>query len=312
MLVFAILGILLSADARASGGVEAHGGPAVVCRALDGTNRILSAEMLDLFEARNVRGLRVSVDRPGSAEEIAAQVFSRLQRYAYGARYRKELAEILERKIILEPEVRNTPTNDVFPILSREGCKIEQVAVYVRDERRVLIDREIFDALDATNQAALYVHEAVYKIDRDLTFTRSAVEARRLTGYLLADEHRALEIAPLIRRFGIVKTPLAGVYVQESSSGLGGRGCMMGVSELPTGDGFRVLLNENPIFRCADELRACSGNYVLGDADRWVHQSPGSACRIGFQTASSMGLYFDFEFPVGELSNRLVRMMWVR
>jgi hypothetical protein len=85
-------------------------------------------------------------------------------------------------------------TKDATLPKMQPGCKVVQIAAYIDSDNIIKRDRVLWDQLDSQNQAALILHELVYKIDRDQLmsmFRTSPVtsdDARDLIGQIMSDQ----------------------------------------------------------------------------------------------------------------------------
>ncbi len=160
------------------------GGVALVCRR--GNGRIRTAQMLDTYEASI---LPPYLQFPNSALPVETQIDLAQLRTAENGPFlellRQELTRIRANITFLPPDTEIPPTNDAFPDVIRHGCDYENVARY-RSDGTVIVDPAIFAQLDLLNQAALYLHEAIYAIARTRVGESSSVRPRRLTAHLLA------------------------------------------------------------------------------------------------------------------------------
>ncbi|MBC7421484.1 MAG: hypothetical protein H7328_12225 [Bdellovibrio sp.] len=147
-----------------------NGGEVIVCR--DAKNNIISAEVLDSFESRTLRGHNVSLGAPGvSVEE---KVLVALGRDAAldsprAARYIKWY-----RHFDAGITWRDTPlpaTPDVDPSLIPKGCNIEQIAIQRNTAKNIVwyeygpavtINTALWSALDNDQKAVLILHEIFY------------------------------------------------------------------------------------------------------------------------------------------------------
>jgi len=153
-------GNLIKAGADSSGG-----GKSVVCRE-PGTHRILSIEMLDLFEGRAMFGLEPLAMGTSLDEVIESAKAKFLHTVENADRSIFPDLDRLKQKIrILPPGSRLEPVDDASPIVLPRGCDLEQAAVWV-DKSLVMADRELWEAMDARNQGALIVHEVIYNWTR--------------------------------------------------------------------------------------------------------------------------------------------------
>ena len=73
------------------------------------------------------------------------------------------------------------------------GCKIDQLATYPDNSGIVDVDPEIWAALDSQNRAALFGHEAFYRMNRDNGDVTSH-NVRRVVAYLFSTTLPARQI----------------------------------------------------------------------------------------------------------------------
>jgi hypothetical protein len=170
---------------------KGNGGGAFVCR--DATGKILSAELVDLYEAKNQLGLtiqnfgRASLDQRLEAIQLRAHQADP----EFGPTF-DEYLQIIREKLRVVGNVTLENTNDFQISISPRRCaggkiRFEQLASYT-PTGDLIVDGEIYRHLSRTNQAALYVHEALYLIARVKYGSVSSLEARVATGYLFSTE----------------------------------------------------------------------------------------------------------------------------
>lgn len=173
-------GRLANAGAWSSGG-----GSAVVCRAPD--QSILSAEVLDIFEARSVYGQNLITHESMAIDDILKVVQERLQTIGEDPEGVASVIPKIHANMTVLPEgVKLEPIHDAKPVALPKGCKLEQLAAYIDPTRKVAVDREVWEKLDNLNKAALIVHEGIYQLTRKEGDTDSR-RARKLTGYLFSE-----------------------------------------------------------------------------------------------------------------------------
>lgn len=178
-----LFSVLLGQHAWA-GVVHGGGGVAVVCR--DQQNKIKSAELLDLFEAR-ARGLKLIPDN--SLASNYGRFMRRWIEFNGGTPAQESetliynrLNDILMKAFITSPGQKLPFTGDFTTGPIPKDCSFEQLAVF-RDEVILLfIDREIWNALDQQSRAALLAHEIVYRNDRAVYGYSDSNKARKLVG----------------------------------------------------------------------------------------------------------------------------------
>jgi hypothetical protein len=208
-LIFALFASLSAFSAHAE--KVGNGGVAVVCRNLDG--KITDAELLDLFEGRNQLSLTFPNRSLGIDLEIDIAKTKMVSNPIFLSHFQNEVSSLKAAITFLPRGIGLEPTNDAFPIINKRGCKFENVANYSNDGK-VYIDSEIFDILSPINQAALYIHEAVYALARKTAEETSSIRARKMTAYILASTSNLGVVETLMDAFlnpqiNIPKLPLA-------------------------------------------------------------------------------------------------------
>lgn len=173
-----------------AGGVSDGGGSAVVCRNQGGA--VSSARLLDLFEAEAIYGRTPNVDTKLNTQELAIALAKSVDRGGPGydttgvttstdssGKTTRSLSLLggqiklnsLETSIqyfdsvkrILPYGVALKPINDYKSPIVPTGCEVEQLAAFNDASGRLLIVGEIWNKLDKTNQAALLLHEVLYR-----------------------------------------------------------------------------------------------------------------------------------------------------
>lgn len=172
----------------AAGNEHGNGGGAMVCR--DQNNKIVSAELLDLFESRSI-GLTF----PEIAKSPEIYIQSGLHRISMnnpflGARVRKALKD--NQKIVIEvPEgIAVAPPVDAHPWLYKEGCALEGVAQYRKlpDGERIFLNTRILKTMSNLDQAALWLHEAIYRVLRETDGDQDSIRTRHYVSLALRNE----------------------------------------------------------------------------------------------------------------------------
>jgi hypothetical protein len=188
LIAIAASGLGITTISAYAGGGLTHGGTAIVCR--NPTGEIVTAELLDLFEARELFGLHpiVVTDVANARNSLLADLGHRfVGKSLYPYYLRDTLTTLHGRFKVLAPRVRIELIPDVFPTISQKGCAIEQLASF-QDGGDILLDSEIFGALSPLNRLALELHESVYFLDRKWARSTDSVFSRKLVGLLLANQ----------------------------------------------------------------------------------------------------------------------------
>lgn len=268
-----VLGATLSFASvfTASGAPVLHGANAVVCR---GGNGIVSrAEVLDLYEAREVYGLRV----PPIQDVVVARTtllanlhhrFVGISAYPY---FLETTIASLHSHFQVLPHGSHLPLlPDHYPPIPVAGCRIEQLASF-DDTGAIQLDGDILAALDGTNRLALELHETVDYLDRKWAHTTDSVFARHLVGLLLADNWGTpLDVA--VKSYAL-NVPSPGSYL----TGIGS--CTL---QLAIGIDGSIQLTPDAICQTTIDWTAFSesGSAILfpsGNVGEWTwtdHQSP--------------------------------------
>lgn len=180
--------------AAQAGEREGHGGVSIVCR--NQVGQIASVELLDTFEGNNQYNLKIGGSELPIEDQIEAAQNRLVSRPEILENFQVELAHVQAHIQFLKEGVGLNPTDDAFPLINKKGCKYEQLAVYT-DAGQVLVDAELYGSLSKTDQAALYVHETIYKMAR-ARGAKSSVESRKLTAYLFTRPNQPAVIRQLL------------------------------------------------------------------------------------------------------------------
>jgi len=200
---------LLSIPLAHAGPGISGGGKGVVCR--DANRNVLSAETLDLWEAREIYGLQpelsegtlretvnkallnlshsirtdefTSTSSDGERISGAPVLYALMENNAYP--FFKKDGDPSNVQIRWLRNVNLTPTNDAYDSATPANCAIEQIVAFGDTgltTGKMLINQDLWDRLDQANQAALIVHEAFYKALRYFNGEISSLRVRRAVG----------------------------------------------------------------------------------------------------------------------------------
>jgi hypothetical protein len=204
-ITFVSIALLLTTLTAYAGGVDGGGGKGVVCR--DAKGRIRSIELLDLWEARVLYGRTLSPSHKPLAKQVG-EAIDRLKNaventYSHkDPRTGKSVTGADETKFQLENEalrflkvnsavrrlhgITLNPTPDSSEPAYPKDCQVEQVVNYISSgPAQILINQDLWEKMNSTQQAALIVHEAFYRFLRDFNETNS-VRVRRAVGYVFS------------------------------------------------------------------------------------------------------------------------------
>lgn len=167
--LYTLLAIILASSTAFAGPITSGGGFAVVCRNND---EILSAELLDLYEAKNKFNYTI-LESSGNLEDdmIAATInINRLQGHIVTPSLhdiRITLNEFFKRVAFLPKTSQLPHLNDLGQhVQVPKGCKIEPLAVWNDQDGKIKINAEIWNALTTLAQSALINHENYYWYER--------------------------------------------------------------------------------------------------------------------------------------------------
>ena len=166
ILIFVALITVLGTQNALAAGREGNGGNAVVCR--DANKKILTAELLDYYEARVMRGMNLTL---GSSSSVRDDFNFLLNRLAQISPKRVEIfsswADRFSQDSVMIPNITLLSSEDSHHIIIPDGCSVEQVVVQRAPEfpgdRLYTISKDVWDSLNAANQAGLMLHEFLYR-----------------------------------------------------------------------------------------------------------------------------------------------------
>lgn len=192
-----ILGLCLIASfsIMAKGKDGGNGGGAIVCV---NNNEITSAKLLDLREAE-LNGLTIKRSNQPYEVQLAAALDKYAKVYPQYLKWMKTEIDLINSKDVIKKSTKRLPppTDTGIDRLNEErSCSLEGVARYNDDNTTLEIDQVIFDKFSPTDKAALYFHEALYRVHRLKIGTAINSEViRTITGKIFAKEKLNL-IAP--------------------------------------------------------------------------------------------------------------------
>jgi len=192
--------VLLSAfyGSAWAGTGSSGGGPSVVCNGPDG--KIATAQILDLEEA----GVRFGLTLASSSEPAVAQLTTAFNRLAgqnwFLASDVEDALSIVESKVAFLPPgyvmAPGVDLGDSYAAIIPEGCSLEYAGYYESDGT-LRISRDIWNHLDQTNRAALFMHEALYMVARNVSGQDNSLISRELNGYLFSTVQDLSVIQPI-------------------------------------------------------------------------------------------------------------------
>ncbi|MGE3975095.1 MAG: hypothetical protein AB7F59_11275 [Bdellovibrionales bacterium] len=188
-LIFSAFMILIGASVTEARHGAGNGGGGFVCP------NSVDNELLDLWEAKNLLKLNI-VRSEAAVDEQVASLLSRLKRIdnILGELTEKELTRLPW--VDIEPEVEISFPKDANSAFQKPGCRPIGFALYVDETNTLHKDALKIASLPLTDQAALILHEALYKAVRrasetTLSFREVAQDSRFtrwVVGHLVAND----------------------------------------------------------------------------------------------------------------------------
>lgn len=186
---------LASKNAYATGGRDVgNGGGVWTCRPGESLqSQIRWIQFVDLFEGRSELGLNIPRSSELSFEALLDSVERKI--FSVNREYYAEYAEQIQ-KVRQNLQIREGIQLEIIDdalYSSRpapETCtggtiRYEQLANY-RDDGVILVDKRLWEELFVIDQAALYVHEAVYALLRAKENAQDSRKSRKVTAYLFS------------------------------------------------------------------------------------------------------------------------------
>lgn len=202
------IAVLLTGNLVLAGGVSGGGGKTVVKRDKDG--RLISVQLLDLWEAENIYERKTKY----SEVPVAEQVEAGLQNIKYVLRHpfpngglwtleeSEEATEIILENLQKITEMflatndkgikrfRNvtlTPSQDAFEQAKPKNGDLEQMINRLeRGPHLFHLDEDLWDTMNNTNKAAAILHEALYYVLWDQFGETNSIRVRRAVGLAMS------------------------------------------------------------------------------------------------------------------------------
>lgn len=236
--------VMLLVSAVSWAGQEGHATGTIRCA--DG------AQVFDLYEGRK-QGLNI-VESNVAVDTQIDNAFKKLgtinPAFEVEARKMLKLAQQVQKSVPVG-EALIPPTDSGLKTLPK-GCQFEAAAkwfdsydfrgdpVYTQDE--LLIDDTLLSELSsrsATQVAALWVHEAIYKTYRDRSYSGDSQFARKVTAYLFSDSNNIPSVTSTIPR-GVPVLKISGTDLDDLNS--------VEAYVFPVGDKIRIQIVRAGLF----------------------------------------------------------------
>jgi len=191
------LAIAMIPNAQA-GVVNGGGGKGVVCR--NAQQEVVSVEVLDLWEGRTLRGQTpiAATDLPAAVDAALQNLSKSVNMLIFGKDCKHEECLLRDMResastflsggegIVRLRGVKLEATGDSFELVSPQHCQVEQIVNYQPGDAPALINQDLFEKMDATNQAALVAHEAYYQLLRKYSGEATSIRTRRAVSFVFS------------------------------------------------------------------------------------------------------------------------------
>lgn len=186
-----------------AGNDKGNGGDAIVCRHPNAPMSIISAEILDYYEAREFRSLNLQIDSFLSVREKVMGYARKLKEHSRGGLFadiEDEALKLIDAEEKFNLGIYNTPyvkfTRGVLVDIPDSSsisvpfrCNIEQLAIRVNkkfvDDPEYIIQLNIFSHLEKDQRAGLILHELIYRSFVTVLNHKDSVAARYFHQLLL-------------------------------------------------------------------------------------------------------------------------------
>lgn len=189
-----ILILLLSIHAFAAKEVG-NGGDVVVCKSPAGQ---LSYELLDYYEARVMRGIDIDLNSFVVSDErvLAHSVLKRLEKINPGRMkfYANLIEEFFESHQLLTG-VNLVDVPDSQHVFLPTGCYIQQAIIQREpgfpEDKKYIIDGDLWKSLDLVTKAGLILHEVIYR-ESLMADQQTSIYARYFNSYLAGNKIQSM------------------------------------------------------------------------------------------------------------------------
>lgn len=144
-----------------------NGGGALVCKNPNGDTTVT---LLDLYEATERYGLKLS-QLTGTVDQQMAAIYGKIFKttiidFGFGDVV-KTIADDFKTNVKFIPADRKLQLiDDANYLMLPINCERQQLAIF-DDLGNIYIDTNLYNKLDNTNKAALFIHEAIYYLQKD-------------------------------------------------------------------------------------------------------------------------------------------------
>lgn len=174
-----------------AGNEKGNGGGVHVCN--NGT-----VEMYDLYEGYTRYNFTPDVDNSLTIEGYLNRASKKVDKIhpGIGLKLKKEISYLLkEQHLLVRSNLNLKLIEDANILVVGNGCSYKQLANWDDRSGNVIVNANYYNRLDTINQAALYLHEALYKLDREYFSAYTSDDIRPIVANLLSDNEEVMTIA---------------------------------------------------------------------------------------------------------------------
>jgi len=186
---FSFFILVASVSSFGAGNEVGNGGNAVICKK--------TVELLDFYESKILRGWELDPAATNTKDDAFSNAKSKIEALQ---KFDPKTARVLlaglarlQKDFSFEQEISIQPLGDSLHVFTPKDpeCRVEQFVVLRKhplpDEKRVLINRGIWDRLDLSNQTGTVLHETIYEYFAELG-EKESTKARYLVSYLMGKD----------------------------------------------------------------------------------------------------------------------------
>ena len=166
LLVTTLITVMTAQITHAAGGSgTGNGGDAVVCRGSAGN--LLSADALDVYEAKVLRSIDLKATGASTLEDSFAVLINRLKTFSpeRAKRYKDFANFFSQNSLMVDAQLTDIP--DSQNVITPTGCKVEQLIIQKEPEtqfdKRFLVQKTLWESLSIDHRAAMLMHEALLR-----------------------------------------------------------------------------------------------------------------------------------------------------
>jgi hypothetical protein len=203
----------------ATGRTVGNGGDVIVCETQAG--QLQSIELLDFYEGRVLKGIQTELGEIGlTIEQKIAFALERMKRVSpvRAERYAKDAASFFDETLFLDDAILEDIPDTGNMVIPR-NCRVAQIAnqstPLYPDDKRYVIDRRLWNALDNTGRAGLILHEVIYREALELRHDNS-VSVRFLNANLCSRKIEGMSVqqyTKFLQDLGFETTSVQGVLI---------------------------------------------------------------------------------------------------